>query len=176
MKVSITLIIINIICYFLSIQFIDSNIFFGLNNLLFKGFYWQPLTSMFMHGSFNHLAMNMVVLFQLGFLIEKRRGWKFFLFFYLIGGVLSALLSLIFMIIFNLDHTLVGASGSLSVLLGFLACKDKELRYGLILMIVFVSFVPEFFGMQIAWYTHFIGFGLGYLYALIENYRKTIDI
>jgi membrane associated rhomboid family serine protease len=49
------------------------------------------LTSMFMHGSFNHLFFNMYALLLFGPLIEAKIGSKRFLYFYLITGLLAAI-------------------------------------------------------------------------------------
>ncbi len=169
MKATLTLIALNVICYFLALHIEYASIIFSLNNLFLKdGFYWQPISSMFMHGDLTHLCMNMVVLYQCGFLIEKSKGWKFFTFLYMIGGILTSLFTYLFLTIFELHHYVVGASGAISVLFGYIACKSKELRYGLIVVVIVISFVPEFFGMNIAWYAHFIGFILGYLFGMLK--------
>lgn len=65
---------------------------FGLNwQLLSCGFYWQPLTYLFFHESWLHLAFNTVtvLLFGSGLEIEVgcRRFWRIFL----VGGVLGGL-------------------------------------------------------------------------------------
>lgn len=52
---------------------------------------WQPLTSMFMHGSIMHIAFNMLALISFGNLLENMWGSKKFLFFYFSCGLGSAL-------------------------------------------------------------------------------------
>ncbi len=56
---------------------------------------WRLLTSMFMHGGLLHLALNMLMLFQLGQIVEWRYGSLRFGVIYLLsglgGGVASAL-------------------------------------------------------------------------------------
>ena len=49
------------ICEFISTR-LDFYILLGLNPLFFKGFFWQIITTMFMHGGIFHIAMNMAVL------------------------------------------------------------------------------------------------------------------
>lgn len=174
MIVTISLIFINAIV-FLAVHYVfDTNLFmayFGLNYLAFaSGFYWQIITTMFMHGNFLHLFMNMAVLYQFGTVIETRLGSVKFGLIYIIGGILTSLLSLVYTyfaakngVIVNL----VGASGAISVLLGFLACLNPYIRNGLILAILLMSFVPMLVGMNIGWYAHLVGFGIGYLYAKV---------
>ena len=65
---------------------------FGLNwPLLEQGFYWQPLTYMFLHANWTHLGLNMltVLLFGSGLEAEigSRRFWRVFL----VGGVVGGL-------------------------------------------------------------------------------------
>lgn len=48
---------------------------------------WQPITYMFMHGSFMHLFFNMFGLFMFGGILEHKWGAKRFLNFYLITGL-----------------------------------------------------------------------------------------
>jgi len=64
---------------------------FGLNwPLLSRGFFWQPVTYMFLHASWWHLGLNMltVLLFGSGLEVEVggRRFWRIFL----AGGIVGA--------------------------------------------------------------------------------------
>ncbi len=62
-------------------------------NPLFQ--FWQPLTHMFMHGSFNHILFNMFGLFMFGSPLEMLWGKKKFIFFYLSAGFGAAALQLL---------------------------------------------------------------------------------
>lgn len=53
--------------------------------------FWQPLTSMFMHGSFSHILFNMFGLYMFGSTLEHFWGGKKFLFFYISCGLGAAL-------------------------------------------------------------------------------------
>ena len=48
---------------------------------------WQPITYMFMHGSFMHILFNMFALYSFGPVLEMKWGAKRFLNFYLITGL-----------------------------------------------------------------------------------------
>ena len=162
------LIILNIFGFLLQGIFERDDLFFGLNRYFLEaGLFWQPLTSMFMHGNLTHLAMNMVVLFQFGTLLERVKGTRYFLLLYLTGGILTSLLSFVFMYVFGLNHVLVGASGALCVLLGWIAHKDPYNRKGLLVAVVIISFVPLLMGMNIAWYAHLIGVAVGWAVSII---------
>ncbi|MFV0481515.1 MAG: rhomboid family intramembrane serine protease [Campylobacteraceae bacterium] len=139
---------------------------YGLNiNFIAYPAYWQPLTTMLTHGGLMHLGMNMVVLFQFGSIIEHFRGAKFTIFLYIVGGLLTSLVSFIYIYYFNNHVNLVGASGAISVLLGWMAQKDPYNRKGLIVAILVISFAPLLLGVSVAWYAHLIGFGVGWLVA-----------
>lgn len=51
---------------------------------------WQPITHLFMHGGFMHLAFNMFALWMFGSTLEQLWGPKKFLIFYLICGLGAA--------------------------------------------------------------------------------------
>ena len=112
--------------------------------------------------------MNMAVLFQFGILLERdlNAHWRY-LFIYLVGGVLTSIISLYYISHFDPSVNLVGASGALSVLFGWFALKMPSMRNGLIVTILLISFVPLLIGMPIAWYAHLIGFGIGWLMGYI---------
>lgn len=77
------------------IFFIGSMIFEIGSTYLFGVFYpdspmfkiWQPITYMFMHGSFAHIFFNMFALVMFGSVIEQVLGSKRFLNYYLICGL-----------------------------------------------------------------------------------------
>ncbi len=122
----------------------------GLNKL------WTIITSIFMHGGFFHLFVNMFSLFFLGSLTEKIIGRKRFFWFYLLAGILGSLFFVSFAFIGNyiprgdfvfgsINDYAVGASGAIFGLLGLLAVllpgKEIYLIIGplIILILQFVS-------------------------------------
>jgi membrane associated rhomboid family serine protease len=113
--------------------------------------------------------MNMFVLWQFGNLIERFRGAKELVALYLISGLLTSILS--FSYIFYLDNqvNLVGASGAICALLGYVAYYDKAQRNGIITWVLLISVAPLLIGLPIAWYAHFIGLAVGFLYAIIRK-------
>ena len=164
------LIFITVVMYIIQINTPQGGLLFGLNlYFLVYDFWWQPLSSMFAHGGIAHLGMNMFVLWQFGNLIERGRGKKEIVFLYLITGIVTSLLS--FAYIFYLDNSvnLVGASGAICALLGYVAYYDKAQRSGIITWVLLISVAPLIIGLPIAWYAHFIGLGIGFLYALIRR-------
>jgi len=81
---------------------------------------WRYVTYQFLHGGFWHIAINMLVLYMFGGLLERLWGDGRFLRFYLICGVAGGLMYPLLLGLNILDRPaqLVGASGSI---LGVLA-------------------------------------------------------
>jgi rhomboid protease GluP len=164
------IIFITVIMYLIQINIPNGGLIFGLNlYFLVYDFWWQPLSSMFAHGGLAHLGMNMFVLWQFGNLIERSRNAKEIIALYLISGVITSLLS--FAYIYYLDNSvnLVGASGAICALLGYVAYYDKAQRSGIITWVLLISVAPLIIGLPIAWYAHFIGLAIGFLYAIIRR-------
>ena len=140
----------------------------GLNlYFLVGGFFWQ--TNFYLsHGGIAHLGMNMFVLWQFGNLIEITRGARSFVTLYLVTGILT---SFIFLYIFYVDVrvNLVGASGAICAILGYVVYFDKTQRGGIVTWILLISVAPLLIGLPIAWYAHFIGLFVGFVYAIMHK-------
>ncbi len=164
------IIFITVLAYIVQINIEQGSLFMGLNlYFLFGGFFWQPLTSIFSHGGIAHLGMNMFVLWQFGNLIEKSRGAKSFVTLYLVTGILTSLLSFLYIFYVDIRVNLVGASGAICAILGYIAYFDKTQRSGIITWILLISVAPLLIGLPIAWYAHFIGLFVGFIYAIIDK-------
>lgn len=164
------LIFITVVMYIIQINIEEGGLLFGLNlYFLVYNFWWQPLSTIFAHGGIAHLGMNMFVLWQFGYLIERSRSSKELIALYLVTGIITSLLS--FAYIYYLDNyvNLVGASGAICALLGYVAYYDKAQRSGIITWVLLISVAPLIIGLPIAWYAHFIGLAVGFLYALIRR-------
>jgi len=88
------LLIINIL-FFIGSQFVGEQTYDYLALFFFendKFQFWQPLSHMFMHGGFMHIAFNMFALYSFGSTLEYYWGGKKFVFFYLSCGLGAALL------------------------------------------------------------------------------------
>lgn len=81
--------------------------------------FWQPLTSMFLHGSLMHIAFNMIALWTLGQPLERDMGAKKFAILYFVSGLGGALAVLI--LPGHLYTPTIGASGAILGLLGAMA-------------------------------------------------------
>lgn len=86
------LLIINVIFFIGSLLIPEAQVnlpMYFFENPMFG--FWQPLTSMFMHGGVMHLLFNMFGLYMFGSTLEQFWGAKKFLFFYISCGLGAAL-------------------------------------------------------------------------------------
>jgi membrane associated rhomboid family serine protease len=97
--------------------------FFGLHHvgLLHQFMLWQPLTYMFLHGSFLHIFFNLFALWMFAGELELRWGSKTFLRYYIFSGIgagiFIAIMNYIIFINNNATPITIGASGALYAIL-----------------------------------------------------------
>ncbi|MBN2808189.1 MAG: rhomboid family intramembrane serine protease [Deltaproteobacteria bacterium] len=98
------------------------------------------ISSLFLHGSFIHLAGNMFFLWIYGGNVEHRLGHLLYLLLYLFCGVAATLFFAAFT--GNAMTPLIGASGAISGILGlyFLFFPHNQIK-------VFIAFFPFFFNV-----------------------------
>jgi len=116
-------------------------------------------TSMFLHGSFMHLASNMLYLWIFGDNVEDALGHVQYLLFYLIGGLLASAAH----VLANPTSLLptIGASGPIAAVLGaylvlYPASKVRTL-------------IPLGFFVRITLLPAFVVLGLWFVFQLIEG-------
>jgi membrane associated rhomboid family serine protease len=156
-------------------QFVTFN--FGLvpHDVLTRGYLWQLITYMFVHGGFGHLFWNMFVLWMFGMEIENYWGRREFYKFYFITGVGSGLITLLFSA--GSQIPVVGASGAIyGVLLAFaMLFPNRQIYFYFLIPIkakyfVAIMVVITFFSTlapgtsHISHLTHLGGLAIGYLY------------
>ena len=178
MKLSILLIVINVLIFFYSLTnfpyYIEKYGFIPSSFLSRE--YYRIFTSIFLHGSIWHLLYNMLALFFLGSAIEtKIKSWQYMLV-YLIGGILANLVMLI-PIFASPDSIGVGASGAISALIGLgtFFSPGKFVLFPTIIPVPFVVAGAIFFLGQsvnlftksyIAYPVHLAGMIIGSLFGL----------
>jgi membrane associated rhomboid family serine protease len=105
---------------------------------------WQTVfTSMFMHGSFLHIAGNMIFLWIFGNNVEDSMGRIKYVFFYVLGGV--AALALQVAIAPHATNPTIGASGAIAAVLGgyiVLYPRARVLTFVIIIFFVTVIELP----------------------------------
>ncbi len=149
--------------------------------------FFPILSSVFIHGGWTHIFINLWILFVFGDNVEDRLGHTRFLGYFLVWGVGANLVQFAFS--FNLDRPIIGASGAVAGVMGAYLCFfpwSRVLAVVPILFFPFLFYVPAYvflvvwFFMQflsgtlslvesaqtgIAWWAHIGGFALGYLMA-----------
>lgn len=114
-----------------------------------------------------HIVMNMTILFVFGNSIEQTYGKKVFFLLYFIGGVATSILAFTYIYTFDMfDQNIVGASGAISVLIGFVASVDNSKTKPMTIWILAISFLPLLLGLNIAWWAHLAGFAVGYIVGM----------
>jgi membrane associated rhomboid family serine protease len=83
------------------------------------GLVWTLLTAAFSHSEIWHIAINMVVLWSFGTMLERLWGTRIFVIFYLVAAVVSSISHCLVstVLIGNSDISALGASGAISGLL-----------------------------------------------------------
>ncbi len=146
---------------------------------------WIIVTSMFLHGSFEHILFNMFVLLMFGSLIEQRIGTKRFYMIYFASGILAA----IAFVVTPFGNYAVGASGAIMGILGvtimllphlqvlfFFVIPMSMRTAGIIIAMVDILGVLGVGPGGIANISHLAGLacGLGYGYYLKSKKQKVM--
>lgn len=98
------------------------------------------LTCMFMHGSWMHLLSNMWFLWLFGNNVEDRLGPFFYIFLYLLGGLIASALH--WAIAPDSTVPVIGASGAIAAVLGAYAIEWPWARVScLVILVVFVTII-----------------------------------
>lgn len=165
---TIQLIIINIICFVLTL---GGTLFANVlgNNYVYTVSHFQIyrlFTNLFYHFGFMHLLCNMFSLLQIGMVIEYLYGKKQMLFCYFTTGILGSFISCIIHHILGHNVLSAGASGAICGLLGVLLGslnKFSNNKYQTIFLTLLPIILIGFQGGvdNIAhWTCLFLGFGL----------------
>ncbi|WP_266076233.1 rhomboid family intramembrane serine protease [Haladaptatus caseinilyticus] len=143
---------------------------------------WTWFTSVFAHGSFGHIAINSLVLYFFGPVVERRIGSEKFTILFLITGAVSGLAQVWATILTEpgVFVPVLGASGAIAAIMGVLTVLNPNLRIYLYFIIpmplwlatlgfaVYSAFTSVLGGIGaggVAQLAHLTGLGLGLLYG-----------
>jgi membrane associated rhomboid family serine protease len=160
---------------------------FGLAPAYFwRGYIWQPVTYMFLHGGIFHLFFNMFVLWMFGTTLESGWGKRRFLTFYFICGVGAGLLNAA--VTPSSPVPIVGASGAIyGLLMAFAILFPNQLIYiwGIfplrakyfVIVIGLVEFMTAVSATQsgIAHFAHLGGMLFGLVYMKWGDWQKSVS-
>ncbi|MEQ9207541.1 MAG: rhomboid family intramembrane serine protease [Phycisphaerales bacterium] len=119
---------------------------------------WGPITSAFLHGSFMHLAGNMLALFVFGPPVEDRFGRLGFTIFYLLGAIGSGLIHAAVS-----DYPAIGASGAIAAVTGAFLVLFPNSKIKILWFLILIQFL-----MAPAWWL--IG-----LWIVIDLFSQTFQ-
>jgi len=157
---------------------------------------WTIVTSIFVHGGFFHLLINMFVLFSMGGLCERIIGRKRFFWFYLLSGIIAGMMFVLLAYYFGnsaigakifgspSDYA-VGASGAIFGIAALFMVLIPKMRFSIVflpffslpgyIMIPFVLFatwiVSSSASFGIGNTAHLGGFLCGIFYGLYLRYK-----
>lgn len=137
--------------------------------LFFAGFYWQPLTAMFVHFDVLHILFNMFALVYFGMVVEGSYSKAQYLAVYFGAGLVGNLASLF---LIPLDAPTGGASGAIFGLIGAYVAMERK-GPGLVVAVIYAALIfIDSSGPGVNVFAHLFGvlagFGLG-LRFLVKN-------
>ncbi|SIQ94452.1 hypothetical protein SAMN05421858_0896 [Haladaptatus litoreus] len=143
---------------------------------------WTWVTSVFAHGGFGHIAINSIVLYFFGPLVERRVGSKKFTVLFLVTGALAGLAQVWATILTEpgVFVPVLGASGAIAAIMGVMTVLNPNLRIYIyfilpmplwiatLLFAIYSAFTSVIGGIGaggVAQLAHLTGLGLGLLYG-----------
>jgi membrane associated rhomboid family serine protease len=99
------------------------------------------LTTMFLHGGWGHLVMNMWMLWVFGNNIEDRLGHLMYVAFYMVGGIVATLCHWLSATGPNALVPVVGASGAVAAVLGGYAITYPTAKVRTLIFLIIITIV-----------------------------------
>ncbi|NEB79710.1 rhomboid family intramembrane serine protease [Streptomyces sp. SID14478] len=138
-----------------------------------EGQWYRLLTAMFLHGSYIHIAFNMLSLWWVGGPLEAALGRARYLALYFVSGLAGSALSYL---LAAANQPSLGASGAIFGLFGATALLMRRLNYDMrpVIALLVINLVITFGWSNIAWQAHIGGLvgGLVVGYAMIHAPRE----
>ena len=133
---------------------------------VYAGEWWRIFTVVLTHASWIHLGFNMLVLFQLGNIVERYYGKGRYAILLLVSLVVSSFAAVQLM---PVNQSTVGASGMIFGLFGVMLISGKHMGidYRQLLVWIAINLVITFAVPGIAWQAHIGGLVAGVAIALI---------
>lgn len=191
MNITISLIIINVIIFFI-LEFMgttESASFMMEYGAVYppyiteRGEYWRFFTATLMHFGFQHLLNNMVMLGAAGQILERALGKIKYVILYFVAGIGGCVLSYLEMMQSGNYAVAAGASGSIFGIIGALAWililhkgrYESLTGRGMIMMVLLSLYYGASTGDVDNW-GHIGGFVMGFLISMIFYRRNTKEI
>jgi len=138
--------------------------------------WFRLITAMFLHGGLLHIGFNMMVLLDIGPIVEELYGSSRYLFVYILTGAAGFLLSVF-------HHPAVGASGALMGLIGIMIAVTTKrsgaamqaLRSRLISWVVSIFAIGFLMGGLVDNWGHFGGLASGFILGKLMADREPMN-
>ena len=145
---------------------------FSVMDLIQKGEWYRMLTSMFLHANIGHLVSNMLILYYIGNVVEKRIGHIPYLLLYMAAGLAGNVFSAGYELLTNHYVSSIGASGAVFGVEGALLVlallyrgKFAEITAGRIAFSIVFSLYCGFTSSNVDNAAHVGGLLMGFLLA-----------
>lgn len=155
----------------------------GLKLMTGPNQWYRIITAMFLHADITHIFSNMMLLYFLGEIVEKKIGTFAFTGFYFLTGISGTLVTFAWEFISKRYVAMIGASGAvfgiLGILLALTICKKirtSSLRAGRVFLVLVFSVYEGFTQSNVANGAHIggavSGILIGLLYCLITRGKE----
>jgi membrane associated rhomboid family serine protease len=156
-------------------------------DVLTRGFIWQLVTYLFMHGGIGHILFNMLALWMFGSEIEQTWGTRRFLRFYFFCGVGAALCVLAANFITSDPRPTIGASGAIYgiLLVSAVLWPDRIILFSFLFPIkmkYFVMIIGAIAFLQstsinsgVSNIAHLGGMAFGYIFLKFKSKNRGVD-
>jgi rhomboid protease GluP len=171
-------ILIIVICSLMSLLYWENISLMASRDLVFsKGQYWRLFTTSFVHADLKHLLSNSMMLFILTYFVTAFYGAFYSV---ILSFGMGVVINYLVMAQYELNTTLVGASGIVYYLWGFwlvlyffiekqISIFKRVIRVGAVFLILLV---PTSYSPATSYLAHYIGFGVGVVNGLIYYFCK----
>lgn len=178
--ISLALVIVNLILCFCCM--VNPTVFYGKGcvslTYVVAGEWYRLITAIFLHASVDHYFSNMLLLYFLGDILERRVGRVRFLLMYLLTGIFGNVLSCFHEYIIGTYYISYGASGAVFGLIGMLFYlvirRDEKIKISMPAMLFMVAYCiySSFVGVQVNVAAHLGGLLSGMLLMFVIGLRR----
>lgn len=158
------LILLCVLATIVHLYFIEDRImsilYFSGENLFGRGYFWAPVTALFIHADPVHLVGNIIFLYIFGGTLEREIGSSRTLLAFFLGGILSFILSLYF---YGSSVVMIGASAAIFTLIAMvMLIKPLKFSWFFLMPLGLVAILYFIYNTLIV-YTGIGDPGIGYL-------------
>ena len=178
--VTLGVIIINLLLCFGCIM--NPVLFYGKGSLSLtfvrEGQWYRLITAMFLHEGLDHYFSNMLLLYFMGEMLERRVGWIKYLFVYMASGVIGNLVSCLYEYCTGYYFISFGASGAVFGIMGMLVymviMKREAVRIPIMSMVFMIGYCiySSFVGEHINGAAHLGGMLGGMILMFVLGLRR----